>query len=136
MHPKDAPSEGPCGQLCAEGLVKRPARDEDEGPSSIHYGLIASGNSLMKDAKNRNTFAETEGVLCFEMEAAGLMNTSFKCLVIRGICDYSDTHKNKDWQGYASLVAAAYAADLLRQIPPSQIQAEKKMDVNDILQGS
>lgn len=93
MHPKDAPSDGPCGQACAKGLVKRPARDEDEDDSSIHYGLIASGNSLMKDAKNRNMFAEIEGVLCFEIEAAGLINTSFKCLVICGICNYSDTHK-------------------------------------------
>ncbi|KAL8364548.1 hypothetical protein RB595_003704 [Gaeumannomyces hyphopodioides] len=134
MHPKDAPSDGPCSQVCLEGLVKRPARDEDEDPSSIHYGLIASGNSLIKDAKNRNMFAETEGVLCFEMEAAGLMNTGFKCLVIRGICDYSDTHKNMDWQGYASLVAAAYAAELLRRITPSEIQAERKMDLNGILQ--
>jgi nucleoside phosphorylase len=35
-------------------------------------------------------------MLCFEMEAAGLINR-FLCLVIRGICDYSDTHKNKEW---------------------------------------
>jgi len=51
-------------------------------------------------------------MLCFEMEAAGLMN-QLPCLVIRGICDYSDSHKNKDWQGYAALAAAAYAKILL-----------------------
>ncbi|KAL8371295.1 hypothetical protein RB595_001230 [Gaeumannomyces hyphopodioides] len=132
VHPRNAPSLASCSQVCTKGLVERPARDED--PPFIHYGLIASGNSLMKDAKNRDTLASTKEVLCFEREAAGLMNTNFKCLVIRGICDYSDTHRNKAWQGYASLAAAAYAADLLRQIPPSQIQAEGKMDVNSILQ--
>jgi hypothetical protein len=31
-------------------------------------------------------------VLCFDMEAAGLMD-SFPCLVVRGICDYADSQK-------------------------------------------
>ncbi|KAF6820521.1 Kinesin light chain 5 [Colletotrichum sojae] len=51
--------------------------------------------------------AAERNVLCFEMEAAGLMN-HFPCLVIRGICDYSDSHKNKEWQGFAAMMAAAH----------------------------
>ncbi|KAF2259137.1 hypothetical protein CC78DRAFT_586295, partial [Lojkania enalia] len=47
--------------------------------------------------------------------------------IIRGICDYSDTHKNTEWQGYAAMVAAAYANDILRRIAPSKIEAEKKI---------
>jgi nucleoside phosphorylase len=78
----------------------------------VHYGAIASGNSVMKDAVTRDELGQRHGVLCFEMEAAGLMN-AFPCLVIRGICDYSDTHKNKEWQGYAAAAAAAYAKELL-----------------------
>ncbi|ROT35327.1 ankyrin [Sodiomyces alkalinus F11] len=62
------------------------------------------------------------------MEAAGLMN-HFPCLVIRGICDYADSHKNKEWQGYAAMVAAAYAKDLLQQIPPSRVEAEKPIQL-------
>ncbi|KAF5268142.1 hypothetical protein FOXYS1_962, partial [Fusarium oxysporum] len=89
-----------------------------------HYGLVASANQLMKDALARDKLAASMDVLCFEMEAAGLMN-HFPCLVIRGICDYSDSHKNKEWQGYAAMMAAAYAKDLLRQIPPSKVEAEK-----------
>ena len=45
-------------------------------------------------------------------EAAGLM-IDFPCLVIRGICDYADSYKNKDWQEYAAAVAAGYAKELL-----------------------
>lgn len=60
------------------------------------------------------------------MEAAGLIN-QFPCLVIRGICDYSDLHKNKEWQGYAAMAAAAYAKDLLCQIAPNKVEAEKKI---------
>lgn len=87
----------------------------------------------MKDALLRDKFAKEKGVLCFEMEAAGLMD-HFPCLVIRGICDYSDTHKNKEWQGYAAMTAAAYAKDLLNGIAPSRIQVEKK--ISDILTGN
>jgi len=60
------------------------------------------------------------GVLCFEMEAAGLMNR-FPCLVIRGICDYADSHKNKTWQPYAAATAAAYTKKLLSVIPAAEV---------------
>lgn len=98
---------------------------------AIHYGSIASGNQLMKDALVRDRYAG-QGVLCFEMEAAGLMN-HFPCLVIRGICDYADSHKNKEWQGYAAMAAAAYAKDLLYRISPNRVEAERK--IRDILSG-
>jgi hypothetical protein len=53
--------------------------------------------------------------LCFEMEAVGLMYR-FPCLVIRGICDYSDSHKNHEWQEYAAATAAAYAREILHSM--------------------
>jgi nucleoside phosphorylase len=110
----------------ASNLILRPERTKDEDNPAIHYGLIASANQLMKNALVRDTLAVEKDVLCFEMEAAGLMN-HFPCLVIRGICDYSDSHKNKEWQGYAAMAAAAYAKDLLSRIPPSRVEAEKKI---------
>jgi nucleoside phosphorylase len=55
------------------------------------------------------------GVFCFEMEAAGLM-LDFPCIIICGICDYADSYKNKQWQGYAALVAASYTKELLRHV--------------------
>jgi hypothetical protein len=60
------------------------------------------------------------GVLCFEMEAAGLMN-SFPCLIIRGICDYADSHKNKEWQPFAAGTAAAFAKEILAVIPATEV---------------
>ncbi|KAL2153002.1 hypothetical protein VTH82DRAFT_4157 [Thermothelomyces myriococcoides] len=113
VHPSD--SKEPCHVTCGNdeaNLVIRGERDEEEDNPAIHYGLIASGNQLMKDALLRDKLAEEKGVLCFEMEAAGLMN-HFPCLVIRGICDYSDSHKNDKWHGFAAMMAAAYAKDLL-----------------------
>ncbi|KAF2135962.1 uncharacterized protein K452DRAFT_322729 [Aplosporella prunicola CBS 121167] len=122
-------SEESCADVCGNddsSLVRRHERTEDEDNTAIHYGLIASANSLMKDAVTRDKLAGKQGVLCFEMEAAGLMN-HFPCLVIRGICDYSDSHKNKVWQGYAAMTAAAYAKDILRRIRPNRIEAEQKI---------
>jgi nucleoside phosphorylase len=107
-------------------LVNRPERGEDDDNPAVHYGLIASANQLMKDAVTRDMLAAENGVLCFEMESAGLMN-HFPCLVVRGICDYSDTHKNKEWQGYAAMVAAAYARDVVLQIHPSKVEEERKI---------
>jgi hypothetical protein len=61
------------------------------------------------------------------MEAAGLMN-SFPCLVVRGICDYADSHKNKRWQPYAAATAAAYAKELLLVIPAAEVAASRTVE--------
>ncbi|KAL8369144.1 hypothetical protein RB599_004544 [Gaeumannomyces hyphopodioides] len=120
-----------CHSTCRDeerDLIMRRERDVEEGDDdpAIFYGLIASANRVMKDATLRDLLALDEDVLCFEMEAAGLMN-HFPCLVVRGICDYSDSHKSKAWQGYAAMTAAAYTKDLLNRIPPNKIEAEKKI---------
>jgi nucleoside phosphorylase len=86
----------------------------------VHYGVIASGNQIMENSVVRGELAARYGILCFEMEAAGLMN-SFPCVVIRGICDYADSHKYKAWQPYAAATAAAYAKELLRLLPAEQV---------------
>jgi nucleoside phosphorylase len=122
-----------CADVCdniPSKLVLRNARTQEEDNPAVHYGIVASANKVMKDALLRDKFARQNDVLCFEMEAAGLMN-HFPCLVIRGICDYSDTHKNKEWQGYAAMAAAAYAKDVLCRIAPTKIEAERK--IRDLL---
>ena len=104
-----------CDQCSRNRAVERPSREGQE--PVIHYGTIASGNVVMKHGASRDSWSqELGGVLCFEMEAAGLVN-SLPCLVIRGICDYADSHKNKAWQPYAADTAAACAKDLLSFVP-------------------
>ncbi|KAF6785754.1 pfs domain-containing protein [Colletotrichum sojae] len=119
--------EASCSEACGDdpsNLVRQSERDADDN-LVIHYDLIASANQLMKDAVIRDELARSMGVMCFEMEAAGLMN-NFPCLVIRGICDYADTHKNKARQGYTAMVAAAYAKDLLCRIKPVKVEVDSK----------
>ena len=99
-----------CDKCDINKVVARLAR-KDSAPK-IHYGNIASGNEVMKHGVTRDKIAQDEGVICFEMEAAGLMD-HFPCLVIRGICDYADSHKNNIWQLYAAAAAAALAREFL-----------------------
>ncbi|KAH8598616.1 ankyrin repeat-containing domain protein [Bisporella sp. PMI_857] len=120
--------EKDCTVVCNDisKMLARVERSDEQDSPTIHYGLIASANQLMKDANIRDKLSSEKDVLCFEMEAAGLMN-HFPCVVIRGICDYSDTHKNVIWQGYAAMAAAAYAKDLLSKVAPNKLEAEKKL---------
>ncbi len=110
-----------CAECDEQELIKRDPRPTHHS-IMVHYGTIASANSLIRDAAERDRLcAELGGnILCFEMEAAGLVN-SVPCLVIRGICDYADSHKNKKWQPYASATAAAFAKDYLSVIRPTSI---------------
>ncbi|KAK2593679.1 hypothetical protein QQS21_008622 [Conoideocrella luteorostrata] len=102
------------------------------GEVCVHYGLIASGNQVIKDDAFRDRLDKDLGghVLCVETEAAGLMN-DFPCIVIRGICDYADSHKNKDWQEHAAAMAAAFAKELLQYVQPSDVEGE--LSVQDLL---
>lgn len=109
-----ASSEPGCNDCEQDKLVPRSTRPSRD--PTIHYGGIASGNQVMRSSTARDLIARELDVVCFEMEAAGLMDI-IPCLPIRGICDYSDSHKNKDWQKYAAAVAAAYAAELLTALP-------------------
>jgi nucleoside phosphorylase len=117
----DPDYEHPDGQRscseCGGGEVMRPERPDTD--PYIHYGTIASGNEVIKDARTRDLLADN--CLCFETEAAGLVN-DFPCLFIRGICDYCDSHKNDQWQKYAAATAAAYAKELLRVTDVADIQ--------------
>ncbi|KAL2829459.1 hypothetical protein BDW59DRAFT_170490 [Aspergillus cavernicola] len=115
-----------CTSCSLSETVSRPPRTSTV--PRIHYGLIASANQVMKDAQTRDRVGKELGILCYEMEAAGLMN-HFPSLVIRGICDYSDSHKDKIWQDYAAATAAAYARELLQSslrgrctIPPTSMR--------------
>jgi nucleoside phosphorylase len=111
-------SQSTCDKCDHTKLITRSIREENA--PHVHYGLIASGNQVMKYGQTRQKLAQELGILCFEMEAAGLMD-SFPCLVVRGICDYSDSHKNKQWQPYAAATAAAYAKELLSAIHASRV---------------
>ncbi|KAI0158671.1 ankyrin repeat protein [Pestalotiopsis sp. NC0098] len=107
----------PCDKSSCD-LSQTIARRGSDGLTPIiivHRGTIASGEMVLKDAMLRDRLA-ADGLICFEMEAAGAL-IDFPCMVIRGISDYCDSHKNDAWHGYAAAAAASYARQLFLHIP-------------------
>lgn len=115
------PSHLTCDTCDRTKTVIRPPR-ELEVPG-IHYGLVASGDRVMRSAAKRNAASrDVPDILCFEMEAAGI-TTEFPCIVIRGISDYADSHKSDGWQYYAAAAAGGCAKELLSYLNPEELSA-------------
>jgi nucleoside phosphorylase len=107
-----------------ERLVVREARPASQR-TRVWYGPIGSGDKLMRNARKRNELRDKYNVIGLEMEAAGTMNR-IPVGVIRGVCDYGDEHKNKEWQPFAAAMAAAYAKAVLAEIPPRNLACSSK----------
>lgn len=89
------------------GSRHRPGQNSVNAPEpAIHFGLIASGDTVMKSEKRRDDIARREKIIAFEMEGAAVWD-AFPTLVIKGACDYADSQKTKEFQRYAAATAAA-----------------------------
>jgi nucleoside phosphorylase len=86
--------------------IKDSQNPGDAHKPAIHFGLIASGDTVMKSGEDRDMIAAIDEVIAFEMEGAGVWD-NLPCIIIKGVCDYADCHKNKKWQHYASATAAS-----------------------------
>lgn len=111
-YPHQAPGQD-CQHCVASPstLVTRELRQTGQKTIAC-AGAIASADQVMKSAKMRDQIAKEQNVICFEMESAGIMER-LECLAIRGISDYSDSHKNDAWQRYAALSATGCSNELL-----------------------
>lgn len=119
--------EGGCEMCDKDRLVRREPRDTND--PVIHYGIIGSGPQDIWNSSTRERFRREQGILCLETMAYGLM-PDVPCLVIRGICHYSDSHRNERWQRYAAATAAAYAKELLQIIPAGKVApAEEELGI-------
>lgn len=107
--------KGTCEECGCHGqLVSRDRLKMEEANPVIHIGKIASGDIVMKSGEHRDKIARQEGVIGFEMEGAGVWDC-LPCIIIKGTCDYADSHKSKRWQRYAAATAAACAKALLAE---------------------
>lgn len=120
-------NDRPRGQI---GLVTRLDR-KDYDRIKVHRGAIGAADKVIKDATTRDDLIRQFQIFCVEMESAALVDRFTNFLPIRGICDYADSHKNKQWQGYAAAAAAVYAKCLLSSLTPvmtSQALAEMRLE--------
>lgn len=109
--------------------LPRPSSGDSDGVPKVHFGGIASGTTVVKDAKIRDQLAAQSNVIAFEMESADWPPEGFPSLVVRGISDYADSHKTSDWQAYAAMTAAAYAKELLKRLPKFNIDTLEAHEV-------
>ncbi|KAF3217265.1 hypothetical protein TWF679_002282 [Orbilia oligospora] len=90
---------------------------------SIHYGRIASGTFDISEIPTLDILAAENRILCFENDAAGLMN-GLPCLAIRSIYDHSDIYTDRE---FAAVVAAIFAKVLLLEVSLADIEAETEI---------
>ncbi|KAN0081030.1 hypothetical protein V8E54_004234 [Elaphomyces granulatus] len=113
-----------CEQIkCDEQELVRHGQLSRQFNPVVHFGLIASGDTVMKSGEDRDDIATRDGVIAFEMEGAGVWENFPGSLVIKGVCDYADSHKSKRWQNYAAATAAAVTKGFLENWntdPPRQ----------------
>ncbi|KAK6495513.1 hypothetical protein TWF481_002562 [Arthrobotrys musiformis] len=109
----DSALKSSCEELkCDQDALIR--RGERKQKPNIHFGWVASGDKVIKSAAVRDKIAEKEGIIAFDMEAAGVWDY-LPCILIKGVSDYADSHKNGRWQEYAAIAAAACAKAILEQ---------------------
>jgi nucleoside phosphorylase/DNA-binding NarL/FixJ family response regulator len=104
-----------------EKPLKHPTDHKRRGTlPRVFLGPIASANELLKDPVKRDSLRDRFGVKGVEMEGSGIADATWTCnkgyLVVRGVCDYCDAHKNDDWQHYAAAVAAGYTQTLIQSM--------------------
>ncbi|KAL3462421.1 hypothetical protein BJX64DRAFT_259111 [Aspergillus heterothallicus] len=113
---ESGPHGGPCAEAlehncedigCDETRVSRRRRAGEDKPS-VYIGTIATADTVMKSGKHRDEIGRKGRVIGFEMEGAGVWN-NISCLIIKGVCDYADSHKSKLWQAYAAATGACAA---------------------------
>ena len=117
-----------CEELkCAsEQSVRRIRSEEVENKNNavaprprIHFGPVASGDSVVKSTKHRDELAESKDVIGFEMEGAGAWE-SMPIVVMKSVVDYADSHKSYLWQTYGTACAAACMKAFMSQWRPTE----------------
>lgn len=99
-----------CEELqCDRRHLVRHRPSYETTPLRIHFGVYASADMIMRDAKVRDNLATNHKVIAFDMEAAGIWGLSPHVVVIKGVSDYGDSHKTKQWQPLAAAHAACTA---------------------------
>lgn len=114
-----------CEASSEKKIVSRVVRHNKQ--PVVHRGLILSGSGVVKNPQDRDRLRrDYNDAICFEMEAAGITD-EIPCLVVRGICDYADTHKQDGWHYYAAAVAAAYCKALLHKVGSRAVEEMNSM---------
>ncbi|KAL5040925.1 hypothetical protein BDW71DRAFT_213598 [Aspergillus fruticulosus] len=119
-------SEKDCDDLgCDQGQQIRCRKVSEAIPTSIHTGPIAFSDNVMNSGQHREEIVRKEKVIGFDIEGSGIWD-NMSCVIIKGVCDYSDRHKSKLWQAYAAATGASVAKAFLEYWMPANHQDTSK----------
>ncbi|KAL2812670.1 nucleoside phosphorylase domain-containing protein [Aspergillus cavernicola] len=102
---------------CDNNQVIRRQKPIKAANISVHIGTVGSADTVMKSGQHRDAISRKEGVIGFEMEGAGVWD-NVPSIIIKGVCDYADSHKSKSWQAYAAATGASAAKAFLEYWRP------------------
>ncbi|XP_054016260.1 uncharacterized protein LOC128896801 isoform X1 [Hylaeus anthracinus] len=99
------------------------ANKRTDGCPRIHLAPVASGRHIARDDQLKQKFAARFGCLAFDAEMDAVVesilgNCRESFAVIRGISDYKDGSRIKEWQPYASLAAASVMKSIICAMDP------------------
>ena len=106
----------PRGRIQQKQALEKQGQTKEAQAPSIFVGTIGSADTVMKSGEERDRIASLHNLIAFEMEGAGLW-ADIPCIIVKAVCDYADSHKNKRWQNFAAATAASAAKALLDFYP-------------------
>lgn len=116
-----------CVELhCDEGqlitrirLELKKSMEQDYGQCpEIFIGCVASGDTVMNSGEERDRIAKqiNRNIIAFDIGGAGVWD-EMPCIIVKGICDYGDGHRNQRWRPFAAATAASVLKAMLGRYP-------------------
>jgi len=84
----------------------------------LHLGPVAAGRGVALDDQLRQEFAYKNGILAYDSELDSVVESIYgnrkdHYMLIRGVADYKDGTRRKEWQQYAALMAASVLKSII-----------------------
>ncbi|EXK38719.1 hypothetical protein FOXG_04935 [Fusarium oxysporum f. sp. lycopersici 4287] len=106
--------------------LQKDGREKEAQAPFVFVGHFGSGDTVLKSGEERDRLARAHDIIAFEMEGAGVWE-EIPCIIVKGVCDYADSHKNKGWQNFAAATAAAVTKALIEEYPKTD-KPRKQID--------
>jgi nucleoside phosphorylase len=93
-----------------------------KGEPFVHVGPVAAGKAVALDDQLRQELAARSGILAFDTELDAVVESIYgnrkdQYTLIRGMADYKDGSRRKEWQQYAALMAAGVLKSVVEEMP-------------------
>ncbi|XP_037091905.1 uncharacterized protein LOC119112042 isoform X2 [Pollicipes pollicipes] len=95
----------------------------ERGRPMVHLGPVASGRQVVSHDQMRQEFSSQVGILAYDAEYDSVVESIYgnrkdNYIFIRGIADYKDGSRGREWQPYASLTAASFMKAVICAMDP------------------